>query len=321
MTSVNDTTLITFERQDRPGRFIVIALITFLILTAIWAAGARKLAAVHFAPTRLTSSDANLGSLVKYAAAEHKDVVWVGSSLTAALSERYFTIPYSYNLGLSGGSPVTALDIVERLPSLPKAVIVETNILDRVPDASLLGRPWERFDDLAVAIMSNFYRPLHLVPAAIFYRPEKIRLRAEARRKALLEEPSTYQGLQPAARAALASLDKQPVRDELETSNAAKLVAAKDRLRARGVHVYFIYLPFAPEFQAHPYNTRALFKISGQSEYVCDVCIDLSRLLPAAELGWVDGQHVNERTSVLVIDAVEQVVRSSGALGGGASGL
>jgi hypothetical protein len=319
MTSVNDPTLITFERPDRPARFIAIALIAFLILTAIWAANARKLAAVHFAPTRLTASDANLGSLVKYAAAEHKDVAWVGSSLTAALSERYFTIPYSYNLGLSGGSPVTALEIVERLPSLPKAVIVETNILDRGPDASLLGRPWERFDNLAVAMLWNFYRPLHLVPAAIFYRPERIRLRAEARRKALLEEPSTYRGLQPAVREALASLDKLPVKDELETSNAAKLVAAKNRLRARGVHVFFVYIPFAPEFQAHPYNARARFKISGQSQYVCDVCIDLSRLLPAGELGWHDGQHVNERASILVIDALEQVLRSSGALDVGAS--
>jgi hypothetical protein len=319
MTSVNDTTLITFERPDRPVRFVVVALIAFLILTAIWAASARKLAAVHFAPTRLTSSDANLGSLVKYAAADRKDVVWVGSSLTAALSERFFTIPHSYNLGLSGGSPVTALEIVERLPSLPKAVIVETNILDRTPDDSLLYRPWEQFDNLAVAIPANFYRPLHLVPAAIFYRPERIRLRAEARRKALLEEPSTYRGLQPGAREVLASLDRLPVRDERETSNAARLVAAKDRLLARGVRVFFVDIPFAPELRAHPYNVHARFKISGQSEYVCDVCIDLLHLLPADELGWNDGQHVNERTSILVIDAMEKILRSSGALGGDVS--
>ena len=235
MTSITDPMLISFERSERPVRFIVIASIAFLLLVAAWAASERKLAAVFFAPTQLTSSEANLGALVKYAAAGRKDVAWVGSSLTAALSERYFTIPHSYNLGLSGGSPVTGLEILERLPSLPKAVIVETNILDRPPDSSLLQRPWELFDNPAVALLSDFYQPLQLISAAIVFRPERIRLRAQARRKALLEEPSSYRGLSASARGALAALDKLPVNDGLETSNAARLIAAKNRLLARGV--------------------------------------------------------------------------------------
>jgi hypothetical protein len=313
MTLINDSTLIDIERSDRPVRFIVIASIGFLILLVAWAATARKVAGVHFSPTRLTASDANLGALVKYAAAERKDVAWVGSSLTAALNERYFKIPYSYNLGLSGGSPVTGLEIVDLLPTKPKVVIVETNILDRPPDASLLARPWEQFDNLPVALLSNFYRPLHLIPAAIYYRPDDIRRAAEARRQSLLDEPSTYKGLPPAALPALDSLSRIPPRDELEKANVARLVAAKDRLVARGVHVYFVYLPYAPEFQAHPYNVRQRVRMSGQAEYVCDVCVDLSRLLPA-DLGWSDGQHVDERTSVIVIDTVERFIQTSGSL-------
>ena len=307
---MRDTSLIAIERNPAPVRFFAILLVVFLGVTLAWAVAARKLAAVHFSPTRLTASDANLGALVKYAAAERKDVVWVGSSLTAALSERYFTIPNSYNLGLSGGSPVTALEIVERLPSPPEVVIVETNILDRPVDQTLLDRPWDRFDEPVVSLLWNFYRPLHLIPAAIFYSPEKIRAAAATRRQNLLEEPSTYRGLPDGARKELASLDGRLVRHDLEATNAARLIDAKDRLRERGVEVYFIHLPYAPEFQAHSYSTRAQSLISGNSTYVCDVCVDLPFLVPISQLGWVDGQHLNERSSVLVIDAVEGLLRS-----------
>ena len=141
--SERDTTLLNVELEAAPIRFLAILSMTFLALAVAWGMSARSLAAVHYSPTRLTASDANLGALAKYAAANDKNVAWVGSSLTAALSERYFTIPGSYNLGLSGGNPLTALEVLQRLPSLPKVVIIETNILDRPVDHTLVDRPWD----------------------------------------------------------------------------------------------------------------------------------------------------------------------------------
>ena len=309
MQPETDKTLLTVELEPEPRRFVAVLLMTFLALTAAWGMSARSLAVVHYAPTRLTASDANLGSLVKYAAATDKNIAWVGSSLTAALSERYFTIPGSYNLGLSGGNPVTALEVLLRLPSLPKVVIIETNILDRPVDHTLVDRPWEFFSVPMVGIFANFYRPLHLIPAAIFYRPAKIRRIAESRRQSLLAESSSYRGLPETAQQEVRRLDTRPVNKALEESNAAEINRIKASLQGRGVRVYFVHLPYAPEFQRHPYSTRAQALISGSDHYKCDVCIDLSAALPMDDLGWSDGQHLDERSSIIAIDAIEKIVR------------
>jgi hypothetical protein len=288
---------------------MAVLLITFLTLTAVWGMSARSLAVVHYAPRRLTASDANLGSLVKYAAADEKNVAWVGSSLTAALSERYFTIQGSYNLGLSGGNPVTALEVLLRLPSLPKVVVIETNILDRSVDHTLVDRPWEYFSVPMVGIFANFYRPLHLIPAAVFYWPGRIRRTAESRRQSLLAASSSYRGLPETGQREVRRLDTRPVNQALEESNAAEIHRIKSDLQRLGVRVYFINLPYAPEFQRHPYNTRAQALISGSDHYNCDVCVDLSAVLPMDDLGWSDGQHLDERSSIIVIDAMEKIVR------------
>jgi hypothetical protein len=311
MQPETDKTLLIVELEPEPRRFMAALVVTFLALAAAWGMSARSLAVVHYAPTRLTSSDANLGSLVKYAAANDKNVAWVGSSLTAALSERYFTIPGSYNLGLSGGNPVTALEVLLRLPSLPKVLIIETNILDRPIDRTLVDRPWEFFSQPVVGLFANFCRPLHLIPAAVFYRPEKIRRAAESRRQSLLAESSSYRGLPETAQRELRGwgLDTRPVNQVLEESNATEINRIKTNLKSLGVRVYFIHLPYAPEFQRRPYSTRAQALISGSDHYNCDVCIDLSALLAMDDLGWSDGLHLDERSSVIVIDTMEKIVR------------
>jgi hypothetical protein len=309
-----DPTLLTIEPEPSPGRFLILMLATLVVLAAAWAVAAPRFAALHYAPARLTSPEANLGALVKYAAAKDRNVAWVGSSLTAVLSERYFTIPGSYNLGMSGGSPVTALKILQRLEPLPKVAIVEIDVLELPVDHTLADRPWEYFSQPIVAIFANFYDPLYLIPAAIYYRPEKIRSQAQARRKALLEEPSYYRGLSASERAEAHRLEAWQANLPLEESNATEINQIKTYLQARGVKVYFINLPFPPEIQRLPFSTVPQSLVSKSAHFDCDVCIDLTRLLPMDEMGWSDGRHMNERSSVMVIDAMEKLIRGQTSL-------
>ena len=67
-------------------------------------------------------------------------VVLVGSSITFRLKEEYFATPDLRNLALAGGSPVTGLEIVAHQPRLPKIIIVETNILSRAVDTTVVDR-------------------------------------------------------------------------------------------------------------------------------------------------------------------------------------
>ena len=51
-------------------------------------------------------------------------VLLVGSSFTARLEEEYFDTPDLKVLGLSGGSPITALEIALARDNLPKTILV-----------------------------------------------------------------------------------------------------------------------------------------------------------------------------------------------------
>lgn len=306
----NNSGLVEICREQRPLRFLLTLLAFSLLLIGCWAFIAPRLTYAIYAPARLTASDANLAALVKYAVANDKNVAWVGSSLTMALSERYFSIPGSYNLGLGGGSPVTGLRVLEKMQQLPKVVIIETNVLDRPVDQDLVARPWHVISNPIVAVVADFYRPLRLVPGAISFPSARVLREAKARRSSLLGEPSQYRGLNGPAREELDRLRRRPLNRALVQSNVAEINRIAALLESRGTRVLYVNMPYAPEFDELAYNARAKEAISGRERYDCARCIDLQHVLPIAELGWTDGQHVDERTSLLVIDAVERIVRS-----------
>src|SRR3984893_15930654 len=132
----------------------------------------------------------------------------------------------------------------------------------------------------------------------------------KTRRQSLSAESSSYRGLPETAQQEVRRLDTRPVNKALEESNATEINRIKTSLQGLGVRVYFCHLPYAPEFQRHPYSTRAQALISGSDHYKCEVCIDLSAVLPMDDLGWSDGQHLDERSSIIVIDTMEKIVRS-----------
>jgi len=88
----------------------------------------------------VTTRDGTLITYNRYVNEPNPDVVLVGSSLTYRLNETYFATPKLRNLAIAGGSSVTGLAIVARQERLPKIVLVETNVLSRPLDLSLVER-------------------------------------------------------------------------------------------------------------------------------------------------------------------------------------
>ena len=82
----------------------------------------------------------HLITLNRYVQEPTPDLVLVGSSVAWRLKEEYFSQPRVRNLALAGGSPVTSLDIVAKQKSLPKIVLIETNVLTRLADDALIAK-------------------------------------------------------------------------------------------------------------------------------------------------------------------------------------
>ncbi|HEV3271439.1 MAG TPA: hypothetical protein VGZ93_04585, partial [Candidatus Methylacidiphilales bacterium] len=100
------------------------AALSLLVYAAIALAGPK-------APPLQTSRDGALTILDRYVQEPVPRVLLVGSSLTARLNEEYFDTPNLKVLGLAGGSPITALEVVLARDRLPGTILIEMNILAR----------------------------------------------------------------------------------------------------------------------------------------------------------------------------------------------
>src|SRR6266852_9854210 len=99
--------------------------------------------------------------------------------------EGYFKTPLR-NLSIGGGSPATGLSIISSYSSLPKIILVETNILSRPIDRALVeafgNNPSEPF---------KWFRPARAVISWAYYW---IKFQSEAQNVLLLprRQPATY---------------------------------------------------------------------------------------------------------------------------------
>lgn len=90
--------------------------------------------------TNVTTRDGSLITLNRYLREPIPDIVLVGSSVAWRLKEEYFSLPRFRNLALAGGSPVTTLEILAKQPSLPRIILIETNVLSREADGELIAQ-------------------------------------------------------------------------------------------------------------------------------------------------------------------------------------
>lgn len=249
----------------------------------------------------VTTRDGSLVTLNRYVREPTPDLVLVGSSLAWRLKEEYFSLPRVRNLALAGGSPVTGLEIVATRASLPKIILIETNILSRAPDSALI----DKFSD-DVRADALLLRPVRTAVAAYetwnHAAPDAAQARAEQDRL-LSRPPDTFDNKVYLDRALEQMNDGDPTAPA--RANVLRLRQLIDDLRQRGVRVFLIHIPLAPEIEG-----SRLVRMT--DEIVHEAFPDLGLWLavdpPRRELRWDDGMHLDERSSLLVVRAIESAL-------------
>lgn len=253
----------------------------------------------------VTTRDGSLVTLNRYVREPTPDIVLVGSSVMWRLKEEYFSRPQVRNLALAGGSPVTSLNILAERRSLPKIILIETNVLTRAPDTALI----ERFSG-GVGAETLFLRPVRAATAAYetwnHATPDPAHARAQQDRL-LSEPPSTFDNKVYLDRA----VEQMNVEDPTKPTrtNVALIRTLIEDLQRRGTRALLIHIPFAPEIEDSRF-------VRTTKEIVDQAFPDRERWLPIkppmSELRWADGVHLDERSALLVVRAIESALAARG---------
>lgn len=249
------------------------------------------------APPLPTSRDGAVTLLDRYVNEPAPSVLLVGSSFTARLEEEYFDTPDLKVLGLSGGSPITALEIALARDNLPKTILVELNVLTRGEDRALA----ERFSGDGTP---SFPRPIR--SAIAFYErwrhPPPDRNNARLVAAALLrDKPSDFDNHVWVERV-MHEWSAAPAQAIMHTDLTA-LKRLVEKIEARGSKVYFYMLPVAAPLQnsvaAKATASAAHGAFPDQRRW-----IHLDGSLP--DLRWADGVHLDERSAVMIAHQIDR---------------
>jgi hypothetical protein len=253
-----------------------------------------------------TTRDGTLITLSRYLREPVPDIVLVGSSITFRLKEEYFATRGLRNLALAGGSPVTGLEIVANQPRLPGLILVETNVLARPTDAALVER-YSRGDTEPV-----FFRPVRAAVAAYEQRrhaPLTNEQVAPDLRRLVAQPPSDFDSRIYADRALQQFNAEDPV-------NAARLNVKRIQeliriVEQRGARVLLFELPYSEPIE----GSRSAV---ATREIVHAAFPDSNRWLPVevnrSELRWADGVHLDERSAVVITQAMERALAPARAV-------
>jgi hypothetical protein len=237
--------------------------------------------------------DRRFPALSRYALEPVPEVALVGSSMMFRIYEGYFSTRLR-NVAIGGGSPLTGLAIIASYPKLPRIIVVETNILPRPVDSALVAN----FGNNDAAPFA-WFKPYRL---AISYAYYWLKYKSESDNVARLpqQKPADYD--------IKASLDEteaeyaNPGFDAPMAENAATLQRLVAQLESRGSRIYFLELPF-------PGNL-------GQTHYAVTARSLAHKAFPdrsqwpdfnyhVSELRWVDASHMDERSAILVAQAID----------------
>ncbi|QQN65137.1 hypothetical protein JIR23_04860 [Bradyrhizobium diazoefficiens] len=252
----------------------------------------------------VTTRDGTLITLNRYVREPVPDLVLVGSSVAWRLKEEYFSRPGVRNLALAGGSPTTSLDIVAKQKSLPKVVLIETNVLTRLPDDALITKFSSGARDEALLL-----RPVRTAVAAYetwnHTPPNPAEARAE-RDRLLSAPPSTFDNKVYLDRAVEQMNDEDPT--AATRVNVVRIRELIDDIERRGSRAFLLEIPFAAEIE----DSRM---VRTSKAIVHAAFSDRGRWLPihppVSELRWADGVHLDERSALLVVRAIEGALKSA----------
>lgn len=280
-------------------RWIVTCVSSFLVALAIIAALAHfterrpALSALSATSTR----DRAVQVLSKYAVEPIPTVVLTGSSYTARLEERFFRERNFQNLSLAGGSPLTALEIIESYPTLPRLILVETNILSRGTDGELI----KQYHYQPSGQRHSLIRPVRALVS--YYELSRLNRQQIDPNTLLQAPPATFDNDAYIERAAIEmeSGDFSPAIQD----NVRRLSDMVARLEQRGAAVRFYEMPLSPRLMDTKFvkTTRAILHSEFQDPFRW-----LKLDYKADQLRWPDGQHLDERSSLLIAQAIESAL-------------
>jgi hypothetical protein len=273
---------------------------TFLLLWACcWAAPRLFANLPQFPPT--TTDQMQVDVFDRYFRLPAQDVVLVGSSLSYRLKEQYFEHGDLRNAAINGGSPLTGMAIIAAAPSpRPRAIAVETNVLDRSIDNDLL----ERFKNAKRP--EDTLRPLRSLAAYYQGAKDDAITYSKARIKAIVARPPAPDDARQRVAEALGEWN-EPTRREAMARGAAALKSLVEKLEAEGVAIFFYEIPYPSQLDRTVYVTmarEALARVISPD--------DKRRLVleyPAEELrSNADGIHLDDRSAVVFAAALDDAI-------------
>ena len=237
--------------------------------------------------------DRRFPALSRYALEPTPEVALVGSSMIFRVYEGYFQTRLR-NVAIGGGSPITGLAIIASYPTLPRIIVVETNILSRPLDPALV----EKFGNNEAA-PSRWFKPYRVAISYIYFW---LKYKSESENIAQLprQPPSSYD--------IKTSLDETEVEydsrsfDEQMAGNAEALQRLVANLESRGARVYFIELPY-PGNLNNSHFAQTARSLAHKAFPDRDKWPDIDYHLP--ELRWVDASHMDERSAIIVAQEMD----------------
>jgi len=231
--------------------------------------------------------------------------VLLGSSITFRLKEEYFATRGLRNLALAGGSPVTGLEIVANQPRLPEFILVEANVLSRPTDAALIERYSRGHTE------PLFFRPVRAAVAAYEQRlhaPLTHEQVALDLRRLLAQPPGDFDNRVYVDRAQQQFNAEDPT--DAARFNAKRIEALIRMVEQRGARVFLFELPYAEPIE----GSRSA---AATREIIHAAFPDSKRWLSIevnrSELRWADGVHLDERSAVIVTQAMERALAAARA--------
>jgi hypothetical protein len=250
--------------------------------------------------------DRSFPALSRYEFETTPDVVLVGSSMTFRLYEGYFRQPRLRNIAISGGSPLTGLSIIASYDSLPRLILVETNIMSRPIDAALVVQFGKNESE-----PYKWFRPMRTAISRIYYW---IKYKSEADNIERLPklEPSDYDISESVS---FTRKEYQSTKlDDGMAKNTEVLKQLVAHLERRGCKILLYELPYPDGLGETHYAVTARNLVRAAFPDA-EMWLKLDRQTQA--LRWLDASHMDERSAIIVAQEIESGLeeRSNSAAG------
>ena len=307
MPTPDDAMLIEVNRHTRTPVFLLSVLATAVVWFTAW--GSVMDGFIQYkSPFGFTTTESNVFDLAKGARTPDADIAIVGSSLARKLQPELFEHSRVMNLAVGGGSVMTGLEVLRSVTALPKVVLVEINILDRPADEDWWNKGTWAAQPSPAAVLAGVTRPMRYLLTRPFFVHASATEHADfwkRQRTDLRRSDPAPAEIHSAVSAGLSDWNRRNNWD-IANRNILRIREVAAEFESRGTHVHFLYLPYSEPYDRHAFAQRNRAIAGGSDSFDCARCIDVRRLVPVSDLRWPDDVHLDEKSALLVAEALER---------------